>query len=102
MKPKVDHQQVTTSSRMRAVAAAVGASAFVAMGALTLTLSGDDRSGTIVSEPGTFTAPVTSEMTTGETTKSSTVSGEVTETTSSNESASPAVTAEPAPTAEPG
>lgn len=83
MKPN----QPKPRSRAKALSAVVGGSALVAMGALTAALS-DEHSGTIVSDPGTFTSPVTSSMTTGETTKSS--AGEP---TASGESASPPVTA---------
>jgi hypothetical protein len=99
MTPKSYQQHTSNSSRMRMLSATIGASALVVMGALTFSLSGDDRGGTIVSEPGTYTEPTTSEMTTGETTKSSIA--EATETVSPP-FASPPVTAEPAETAEPG
>lgn len=78
MKPK---------QRVKALSAVIGGSAIVAMGALTAAVS-DEHSGMIMSDPGTFTSPVTSEMTTGETTKSTAVEPVV-----SGESASPPVTA---------
>jgi hypothetical protein len=93
MKPEYSQSR----SRIRVLAAIVGGSAVVAMGAATLSLGGDGGVGTIVSEPGTYTQPTPTEMTTGETTKSSTL--EATETVSPP-SASPPVTAEPAPTAD--
>jgi hypothetical protein len=59
----------------KALSALVGGSAIVAMGALAA-VTADDGGGTIVSKPGTFTSPVTSSMTMGDTTKSS--AGEMT------------------------
>lgn len=74
---------------IKTLSAVVGGSAIVAMGALAMgvTEHGGDM---IVSDPGTFTSPVTSEMTTGETTKSTEV-----EPTQAPEVATPPVTAEP-------
>ncbi|WP_445166468.1 hypothetical protein ACTXG7_21810 [Mycolicibacterium sp. Dal123E01] len=54
---------------IKTLSAVVGGSAIVAMGALAMGAA-EQGGGTIVSDPGTFTQPVTSEMTTGETTKS--------------------------------
>lgn len=81
--------QAKPRSRVKALSAVMGGSAIIAMGALTAAIS-DERSGTIVSDPGTFTSPEVTEMTTGETTKSETQ--EASETVSP-ESASPPVTA---------
>ena len=78
-------------SRVKALSAVIGGSAIVIMGALTAAVS-EEHSGTIVSDPGTFTSPEVTEMTTGETTKSEVQ--EPTETVSP-ESASPPVTATP-------
>ncbi len=85
MKPN----QPMRPSRVKVLSAVVGGSAIVAMGALSVGVS-DERGGTILSDPGTFTPPSSSEMTTGETTKSE--APEATETVSSA-SASPPVTA---------
>ena len=74
-------------SNIKTLSAVVGGSAIVAMGALAVAVS-EQGSGMIVSDPGTFTSPVTSSMTTGETSKSATE-----EPTRSPESASPPVTA---------
>ncbi|BBY62493.1 hypothetical protein [Mycolicibacterium helvum] len=74
---------------IKTLSAVVGGSAIVAMGALAMAVT--ERGGDmIVSDPGTFTAPVTSEMATGETTKST-----APEATVSPEVATPPVTAEP-------
>lgn len=73
--------------RIKALSAVIGGSAIVAMGALTAAVSGE-HSGMIVSDPGTFTSPVTSSMTTGETSKSTSV-----EPTQSAQVATPPVTA---------
>ena len=74
---------------IKTLSAVVGGSAIVAMGALAMgvTEQGGDM---IVSDPGTFTSPVTSEMTTGETTKTTTE-----EATRAPEVATPPVTAVP-------
>jgi len=85
MKPN----QPKPHSRVKALSAVIGGSALVAMGALTAAVS-DEYSGTIMSDPGTFTSPTTTEMTTGETTVSDT-----TELTTTPEVAAPPVTAEP-------
>ena len=85
MKPN----QPKPRSRVKALSAVIGGSAIVIMGALTAAVS-EEHSGTIVSDPGTFTSPEVTEMTTGETTKSEVQ--EPTETVSP-ESASPPVTA---------
>jgi hypothetical protein len=74
---------------IKTLSAVVGGSALVAMGALTMAVT-EQGGSAIVSEPGTFTSPVTSEMTTGETTKT-----EATEATRAPEVATPPVTAEP-------
>ncbi|QYL15769.1 hypothetical protein [Mycolicibacterium pallens] len=74
-------------SNIKTLSAVVGGSAIVAMGALAVAVS-EQGSGMIVSDPGTFTSPVTSSMTTGETSKSSSV-----EETVSPASAAPPVTA---------
>ena len=76
-------------TNIKTLSAVVGGSAIVAMGALAmgLTEQGGDM---VVSDPGTFTSPVTSEMTTGETTK--TAVGEPSE---APVVATPPVTAEP-------
>ncbi|WP_167099158.1 hypothetical protein [Mycobacterium sp. DL592] len=71
---------------IKTLSAVVGGGAIVAMGALAMAVT--EPGGTIVSDPGTFTSPVTSEMTTGETTKSTAVEPTVTA-----PSASPPVTA---------
>ena len=73
---------------IKTLSAVLGGSAIVAMGALAVAVSAPGDGGMIVSDPGTFTSPVTSEMTTGETTKSSSV-----EPTQSPEVATPPVTA---------
>ena len=52
MKPN----QSKPRSRVKALSAVIGGSAIVAMGALTAAVS-DEHSGTIVSDPGTFTSP---------------------------------------------
>ncbi len=83
MKPK----KSTPRPRVKALSAVIGGSAVVAMGVLTTALPEEPR-GAIVSDPGTFTAPVTSEMTTGQTTKSTSVEPTVTP-----EVATPPVTA---------
>ncbi len=83
MKPN----QSKPRSRVKALSAVIGGSA-IGMGALTAAVR--EHSGTIMSDPGTFTSPEVTEMTTGETTKSETQ--EATETVSP-ESASPPVTA---------
>lgn len=76
------------SNIKKTLSAVVGGSAIVAMGALAVAVS-EQGSGMIVSDPGTFTSPVTSSMTTGgETSKSSSV-----EETVSPASAAPPVTA---------
>jgi hypothetical protein len=72
---------------IKALSAVVGGSAIVAMGALAMAVT-EQGGGMIVSDPGTFTSPVTSEMTTGETTKSTAV-----EPTQSPKVATPPVTA---------
>ena len=74
-------------SNIKTLSAVVGGSAIVAMGALAVAVT-EQGSGMIVSDPGTFTSPVTSSMTTGETSKSSSV-----EQTVSPPSAAPPVTA---------
>ncbi len=74
-------------SNIKTLSAVVGGSAIVAMGAFAVAVS-EQGSGMIVSDPGTFTSPVTSSMTTGETSKSSSV-----EQTVSPASAAPPVTA---------
>lgn len=74
-------------SNIKTLSAVVGGSAIVAMGALAVAVT-EQGTGMIVSDPGTFTSPVTSSMTTGETSKSTTV-----EPTRTQESASPPVTA---------
>ncbi|KAA0107750.1 hypothetical protein [Mycolicibacterium sp. P1-5] len=74
-------------SNIKTLSAVVGGSAIVAMGGLGIAVT-EQGSGMIVSDPGTFTSPVTSSMTTGETSKSTTV-----EPTQSPASASPPVTA---------
>jgi len=77
-------------SRLLAV---VGGAAALAMGSLTVAFDmadgGGEHPGRTVSEPGTFTEPTVTEMTTGETTKTST---EV-EGTETARVATPAVTA---------
>lgn len=83
MKPK----KPTPHSRVKAASAVIGGSAIVAMGALTTAVA-DEPGDTIVSDPGTFTSPVTSEMATGETTASA-----VDEPTRAPEVATPPVTA---------
>lgn len=75
-------------SSIKALSAVVGGSAIVAMGALAVSVTEQGGRGMIVSDPGTFTSPVTSEMTTGETSKS-----EAAEPTGSPEVATPPVTA---------
>ena len=85
MKPN----QPKPRSRVKALSAVIGGSAIVAMGALTAAVS-EEHSGTIVSDPGTFTSPEVTEMTTGETPKSE--AAEATE-AESPASASPPVTA---------
>jgi len=85
MKPN----QPKPRSRVKALSAVIGGSTIVAMGALTAAVS-EEHSATIVSDPGRFTSPVTAEMTTGQTTKSTAVEPVV-----SPASASPPVTAEP-------
>ena len=74
---------------IKTLSAVVGGSALVAMGALTMAAT-EQGGSMIVSDPGTFTSPVTSEMTTGETTKT-----ETEEPTRTPEVATPPVTAEP-------
>ena len=74
-------------TNIKTLSAVVGGSAIVAMGALGIAVT-DHGSGTIVSDPGTFTSPVTSSMTTGETTKDTAV-----EPTKTPEVAAPPVTA---------
>ena len=59
MKPN----QPKSRSRVKALSAVIGGSAIVAMGALTAAVS-EEHSGTIVSDPGTFTSPEVTEMTT--------------------------------------
>ena len=83
MKPN----QPMPRSRLKALSAVIGGSAIVAMGALAAAVS-EEHSGTIMSDPGTFTAPEVTEMTTGETTKSTAVEPTVTP-----EVATPPVTA---------
>ncbi len=78
----------TRRTSIKALSAVVGGSAIVAMGALAVAATEQGSGGMIVSDPGTFTSPVTSEMTTGETTKSTEV-----EPTESPEVATPPVTA---------
>ncbi len=75
-------------SNIKTLSAVVGGSAIVAMGALAVAVTDSSGTGTIVSDPGTFTSPVTSEMTTGETTKLTEP-----EATTSPEVATPPVTA---------
>lgn len=76
------------SNIKKTLSAVVGGSAIVAMGALAVAVT-EQGSGMIVSDPpGTFTSPATSSMTTGETSKSSSV-----EQTVSPASAAPPVTA---------
>lgn len=83
MKPK----KPIPRSWVKALSAVIGGSAIVAMGVLTAGLV-EEPAGTVVSDPGTFTSPVTSEMTTGETSKSTSP-----EETVSPEVATPPVTA---------
>ena len=89
MKPN----QPKSRSRVKALSAVIGGSAIVAMGALTAGVSEEHR-GTIVSDPGTFTAPEVTEMTTGETTKSETP--EATETVSPASASPPVIATTPA------
>jgi len=83
----------STPSSYRRALAVIGGAAALAMGSLTVALdmtSGDgERGGSIVSDPGTYTEPTVTEMTTGETTK---VSSEV-EGTETARVATPPVTA---------
>ena len=74
---------------IKTLSAVVGGSALVAMGALAMATT-EQGGSMIMSDPGTFTSPVTAEMTTGETTKL-----EVGDPTVVPISASPPVTAEP-------
>jgi hypothetical protein len=74
---------------IKTLSAVVGGSALVAMGALAMAAT-EQGGSMIVSDPGTFTSPVTAEMTTGETTKSA-----VGEPTVTAVSYAPPVTAEP-------
>lgn len=74
---------------IKTLSAVVGGSAIVAMGALAMGMT-EQGGSMVVSDPGTFTSPVTAEMTTGETTKPS--AGEATVTPASY---TPPVTAEP-------
>ncbi|EHB49784.1 hypothetical protein MycrhDRAFT_5171 [Mycolicibacterium rhodesiae JS60] len=74
---------------IKTLSAVVGGSAIVAMGALAMGLA-EPGGAMVVSDPGTFTSPVTSEMTTGETTTTTTE-----ELTRAPEVATPPVTAEP-------
>jgi hypothetical protein len=74
---------------IRTLSAVVGGSAIVAMGALAMAGT-EQAGGTVMSDPGTFTSPVPAEMTTGETTKSTTP-----EATVVPASFTPPVTAEP-------
>ena len=69
------------SKKLRLASATIGASALVGMGALTVALSSDNDTGTIVSDP---------EITLGETTTSSTAPSEP-----ATSLAVPEVTAEP-------
>lgn len=71
------------------LSAMIGGSAVVAMGALTFAVS-EGSGGSVLSDPGTFTPPETTEMTTGETAVVTT-----TEPTRAPEVAVPPVTAEP-------
>ena len=80
----------TRRSGIKTLSAVIGGSAIVAMGALAVAVTTEGDGAAIVSDPGTFTSPVTSEMTTGETTKSSTA-----EPTGAPEVATPPVTATP-------
>ncbi|WP_319437716.1 hypothetical protein [Mycobacterium sp. RTGN5] len=74
---------------IRTLSAVVGGSAIVAMGALAMAVT-EQGGDMIMSDPGTFTSPVTSEMTTGVTTKST-----APEATVVPASFTPPVTAEP-------
>ena len=74
---------------IRTLSAVVGGSAIVAMGALAMAVT-EQGGDMIMSDPGTFTSPVTSEMTTGVTTKST-----APEPTVVPASFAPPVTAEP-------
>lgn len=88
----MNQERSNSSAYARWLAVAGGAAALV-MGSLTIAgdLSGgaDPQGGWVVSDPGTFTEPTVTEMTTGETTKtSSEVQG-----TETARVATPAVTA---------
>lgn len=85
MKPN----QPMQASRIKVLSAVVGGSAIVAMGALTFGVN-EGNGGSVLSDPGTFTPPETTEMTTGETAVVTT-----TEPTRAPEVAVPPVTAEP-------
>ncbi|SBS75102.1 conserved exported hypothetical protein [uncultured Mycobacterium sp.] len=74
---------------IRTLSAVVGGSAIVAMGAVAMAVT-EQGGDMIMSDPGTFTSPVTSEMTTGVTTKSTAA-----EATVVPASFTPPVTAEP-------
>jgi hypothetical protein len=74
---------------IRTLSAVVGGSAIVAMGAVAMAVS-EQGGDMVMSDPGTFTSPVTAEMTTGETTKST-----APEETVVPASFTPPVTAEP-------
>lgn len=75
---------------IKTLSAVAGGSAIVAMAALAMGMT-EHGGSMIVSDPGTFTSPVTSEMTTGETTTKP-ATAELTETPVV---ATPPVTAEP-------
>jgi hypothetical protein len=74
---------------IRTLSAVVGGSAIVAMGAVAMAVT-EQGGSMVMSDPGTFTSPVTSEMTTGVTTKST-----APEATVVPASFTPPVTAEP-------
>jgi len=74
---------------IKTLSAVVGGSAIVTMGALAMAVT-EQGGAMVVSDPGTFTSPVTSEMTTGVTTKSTEPEATVTPV-----SYAPPVTAEP-------
>lgn len=78
------------TSRLKVLAAAMGGAALVGMGIGSVAINDDVRSDTVVSDPGTFTAPEIPEMSTGATAVVTT-----TEATRAPEVATPPVTAEP-------
>ncbi|MCB0941039.1 MAG: hypothetical protein KDB72_12505 [Mycobacterium sp.] len=82
------------ASRVKVLAVMASAGALVAMGVLTATAH-EGGGGTILSEPGTFTAPSTTEMTTGETTRSKTP--EASETVSPEVASPPVIASIPPP-----